>query len=254
MKYVLALLFTVIASTAQAESYALYHYGSNEYIESQDIDTVRSIASITKLFTAVTVIRNAVDLDEPVAVDCTSRGHVVKGSKVTTRDLLTATIVASDNCAAEALANSYPGGFKQFVNDRDEFVMGMGLIHTKLHDATGLSVFNTSNVSDLVRFISIAYRNETIRTMASLPNTSITMYSKKNKKIVLQLHNTNPSVIKYNSIVLSKTGFTNSAGRCVVMLVKKFDEFFAVVILGEPNVRARTRVAEKLLSYETRTR
>jgi D-alanyl-D-alanine carboxypeptidase len=90
--------------------------------------------------------------------------------------------------------------------------------------------------------------------MASLPNTSITMYNKKNKKIVLQLHNTNPSVIKYNSIVLSKTGFTNSAGRCVVMLVKKFDEFFAVVILGEPNVRARTRVAEKLLSYETKTR
>jgi D-alanyl-D-alanine endopeptidase (penicillin-binding protein 7) len=255
MKLLLIFLFMLVttATVAHSESYALYHYGSNEYIESQDIERTRSIASITKLFTAIVVLRSGVDLDQYVVADCTSHGHVAKGNRVTTRDLLIATIVSSDNCAAESLANTYPGGFNRFSYDRKEYINGMGLIHTSLIDATGLSVFNMSTVADLVKFIGVAYQNETLRTIASLPNATITAYGKKNKKIVLQLHNTNPSVIKYNNIVLSKTGFTNSAGRCVVMLVRKFDTFFAVVILGEPNLRARTRVAEKLLSYETRT-
>ena len=254
MKYLLILLFTITMSVVRAESYALYHYGSKEYIESQDIDKTRSIASITKLFTAIVVLRSGIDLDQYVVADCTSHGHVAKGNRVTTRDLLIATIVSSDNCAAESLANTYPGGFNRFSYDRKEYITGMGLIHTSLIDATGLSVFNMSTVDDLVKFIGFAYQNEILRTIASLPNAKISVYGKKNKKIILNLNNTNPSVIKYNNIVLSKTGFTNSAGRCVVMLVRKFDTFFAVVILGEPNVRARTRVAEKLLSYETITR
>ena len=86
MKYLLILLFTITMSVAQAESYALYHYDSNEYVESQDIDHSRSIASITKLFTAIVVLRSGIDLDQYVVADCTSHGHVAKGNRVTTRD------------------------------------------------------------------------------------------------------------------------------------------------------------------------
>jgi D-alanyl-D-alanine carboxypeptidase len=50
MRY-LFLCLCLVASSAWSNSYALYNYGTKEYIDKQDVESVRSIASITKLFT-----------------------------------------------------------------------------------------------------------------------------------------------------------------------------------------------------------
>jgi D-alanyl-D-alanine endopeptidase (penicillin-binding protein 7) len=248
MKYLIALLLLVVSS-AHAESYALYHYGTSQYIDSQAVTEQRSIASITKLFTANTILKSNLKLNDIVPIVCDRRGKVSNGARMSIRDLLIATIVASDNCAAEALANAYPGGSKNFTDHRNQYIFSSGLTRTSIHDATGLSIFNVSTVEDLIKFINVAYQNETMRLIANLPKADVTLY-KKNKKHVIHLHNTNPAIFKHNNILLSKTGFTNSAGRCVVMIIDRSDNMYAVVVLGEQNVLSRTRTVEKLLAYE----
>jgi len=250
MKYLLILL-AFVSTLAQANSYGLYNYNSAEFIEEKNSDEPRSIASITKLFTVVTVLRSGQELKDRISMNCVGRAHIPRHSEISRFDLMVAALVASDNCAAETLAINYPGGIEKFNYDRTEYIQSHGLVNTHLSDASGLSIFNTSTVNNLVKFINMAYQDETLKSIASLPNAEITVY-KKNKKRLIKINNTNPAILTHSNIVLSKTGFTNSAGRCVVMIVKRFDEFYAVVILGEPNARARTKSIEKLLAYETK--
>lgn len=245
MKYILLLL---IFLTSQVHAgYAVYQYDSNQYIAQEDATSIRSIASITKLFTAFTVIKGGQALDGTVTVDCLSRGHVTKGTEMTRRDLLIAILVVSDNCAAETLANTYPGGFDKFLQDREFLLRQMGLQNTHLRDATGLGVFNLSTINDLVSFLHIAYQNETLRTIAGIPEAKLTAF-KKGRTITITVRNTNPAIFNHSEIVMSKTGFTNAAGRCVLMLVKRLENLYAVVVLGETSLKSRTRHVEKLLA------
>lgn len=253
MRYFLLLLL-FFANSVQASGYALYDYKRQEYLDRTETEEVRSIASITKLFTALTIIKSNTDLDRIVTVSCQSRGHLQKGSELTIKDLLVASLVASDNCAAETLANTYAGGFRTFIFDRTQLIKTMGLKNTNLHDATGLSVFNTSTISDLVSFGAIAYQNQILRSIAGLPEAKLTMW-RKGRMTQLSIRNTNPALFSHSDIALSKTGTTNAAGKCVLMVVKRFEELYAVVVLGEPNSNSRNKKVEKLLAYnETTTR
>lgn len=252
MRYLLVCLY-LVASSAWSNSYALYNYGTEEYITKQDVETVRSIASITKLFTALTILESKSDLNARLRVECQNKGFIIRNTEMTRRDLLTAMIVSSDNCAAETLANNYPRGYDNFILARTNLIQSMGLKNTRLYDSTGLSVFNSSTVSDLITFAPIAYADPVLRSIANLPQTTVKAV-RKGKEIIIKLRNTNPSVYNHKEVVISKTGFTNSAGRCVLMMTKKLENFYAVVVLGEPNVRARTQKVEHLLEYENKTR
>jgi D-alanyl-D-alanine endopeptidase (penicillin-binding protein 7) len=246
MKYLL-LALALFSNSVWATSHALYQYSTSEYIDKKDTDTIRSIASITKLFTAMTVLTSSQDLEEKIMVDCRNRGHVSNGMELSRRDLLTAAIVVSDNCAAETLANNYPGGYSRFIFDRSKLLSDLGLHNTHLFDPTGLSVFNVSTVDDLIKFAPVAYSNEFLRTIANLPQATIKA-TRKGRSISITVRNTNPAIFSHNDIVVSKTGFTNTAGRCVLMLVKRVQDLYAVVVLGELNIKSRTKAVELLLS------
>ena len=242
------LLFFSTSSYAQG-SYALYDYERQEYQVSENTDQVRPIASITKLFTAIVVLRSGAELDEKVRVNGLSNGRFPNGSMVTRRDLLKATLISSDNRSAETLAKTYPGGFVKFILDADEYIKGRGLMNTHIDDATGLSATNVSTAEDLIRFLSSISANEIIRSIAS-ERSDIVMVPKGKKTIKINLHNTNPSVFAFDNILISKTGFTNPAGRCVLMLIEKQGRQYAVVILGQKNVVARSKIASELITAQ----
>jgi len=248
MRYLLILLL-FLSHSVWADSHALYNYQTAEYIDKQDTDAPRSIASITKLFTAMTILNSKQSLDEVLTVVCQNKGHVVRGSSITRKDLLTAMIVASDNCAAETLANNHAGGYHQFITDRTALIASYNLKNTHLFDSTGLSPFNISTVDDLIAFAPIAYQDEFLRTIANLPQASISSRV-KNRTVVIKLNNTNPAIYNHPEIIISKTGFTNIAGRCVLMLVQKVQTVYAVVILGKPNLNSRSKEVERLLTKE----
>jgi len=250
MKKLLSILLFVCA-TAQAQqgSYALYDYDRAEYQVAHDIDVVRPIASISKLFTAVTVLRSGADLTEKVKVKGKSSGHFPNGTLVSRQDLLHAMLVASDNRAAETLANTYPGGFAEFIKDANEFIRGRGLLHTSIEEPTGLSPNNVSTASELISFLGAIQDNMELRNYAD-DRTAEILIPKGKKTIHILLHNTNPSIFKFDNILISKTGFTSPAGRCVVMLVEKEHRHYGVLVLGQKNVKARSEIANDLIKAE----
>ena len=129
MRYLIGLMlgltFTVSAlafdwGRVSAESW-LVADGDGKIIQGESIDNVRSIASITKLFTAVTILRSGVDLNEKVKITGRSSGRFPRGMMATRMDLMKAMLISSDNLAAETLANTYPGGFDVYLEDANRW-------------------------------------------------------------------------------------------------------------------------------------
>jgi len=238
-----------MASYGQIGSYALYDYSSATYIVRYNHMEVRSIASITKLFTAITVLNSGVDLNEKIYIDGRSSGHVMRGTYMTRMDLMRAMIITSDNRAAETLAFHHPGGFDKFLLDVNSYVKNNTLENTTIVDSTGLKEGNQSTARELVEFLYRIKDNPVIRKIAHERNMVLKV-PKGKKTITINLRNTNPDLFVYDNILISKTGFTNPAGRCVLMLVEKNNELFGVVVLGQTNVKNRSRVVGDLLSVD----
>jgi D-alanyl-D-alanine carboxypeptidase len=245
----LFLLLLFVSGISYAGSYALYDFSSHEYVAENNRHEVRPIASITKLFTAVTVLNSGVDLDEKIKVNGRSSGHVPLGVFMSRMDLMRAMLISSDNRAAETLANNHPGGFDQFIREVNLYADSKALYNTKIVDSTGLSPGNQSNSVDLINFLSSIKHNTVIRGIAGERNAALNAPRGK-KTITINLHNTNPEIFVFDNILISKTGFTNPAGRCVLMLIEKKKELYGVVVLGQPNVKNRSILVKELLNID----
>ncbi len=230
-------------------SYALYNYDREEWQVSYNSYEVRSIASITKLFTAVTILRSGVDLDERVKITGRSSGRFPRGMMATRMDLMKAMLISSDNLAAETLANTYPGGFDVYLEDANRWITGWGLINTRVVDASGLLAGNVSNVNDLVKFLAKIQGNSVIRDITKERNTTVSV-PKGKKTLTINLKNTNSTLFQFDNILISKTGTTNAAGKCVVMIVEKAGSPYAVVILGQKNSQERATLASNLITIK----
>jgi len=254
LRRVLVALSILVCNSVYAGAYALYDYDAHEFVARENVDEVRSIASITKLFTAITVIRSGVDLDEKVKVKGSSGGHIPRGNMIKRYDLLRAMLISSDNLAAESLANAHPGGFVKFIEDANHYITNIiKLRETKIVDASGLQPGNVSNVNDLIDFLHIIRNEKVIRNIAAERNALITV-PKGRRQITINFKNTNPQLFTYDNILISKTGTTNAAGRCVIMLVEKKGMLFAVVVLGTKNITERSKLATGLLDIPIEAR
>jgi len=227
-------------------SYVLFDYNDGQFSDEFNRNQVRSIASITKMFTAITVINSNVNLYEKLYVYGHNGGKVPRGTWVSRMDLLKAMVMNSDNLAAEVLANNHPGGFKQFLEDANTYNRNIGLIYTEIVDSSGLLPGNVSTASELVLFLNSIKDNPIIQDIGALKQFDLQV--PKGKRIYhVKFHNTNPELYKYDNILISKTGFTNSAGRCVMMLVEKGQKIYALVVLGQPNVQRRSQIVNQLM-------
>jgi D-alanyl-D-alanine endopeptidase (penicillin-binding protein 7) len=248
MKRVLIALALYAAGVASASgAYALYNYEREEWQVSHNSQEVRSIASITKLFTAMTILRSGVDLDEKVKVTGKSGGRFPRGAMISRNDLMKAMLISSDNLASETLAHTYPGGFDTYIEDANRWITGWGLINTRVVDASGLLAGNVSTVNDLVKFLARIQENTVIRAITGERN-AIVRVPKGKKTITVNLKNTNSTMFHFDNILISKTGTTSAAGKCVIMLVEKAGAPYAVVVLGQTNSQKRTALATDLIT------
>ena len=246
-KTLIALAMYAFSSCYANGAYALYNYEREEWQVSHNTNEVRSIASITKLFTAVTILRSGVDLNEKVKVTGKSGGRFPRGTMVSRNDLMKAMLISSDNLAAETLANTYPGGFGTYLEHANEWITGWGLIDTRVVDASGLLAGNVSSVNDLVKFLARIQDNAVIRKITGERNTIVSV-PKGKKTLTINLKNTNSTMFHFDNILISKTGTTNAAGKCVIMLVEKSGAPYAVVVLGQKNAQSRSALAADLIT------
>jgi D-alanyl-D-alanine carboxypeptidase len=122
----------------------------------------------------------------------------------------------------------------------------MGLANTKIVEPTGLSPMNISTVEDLSDFLFYMRNNPLIRSITG-ERTHQTQVVKGKRKIIVNLRNTNNAVFAYDNILISKTGTTNAAGKCVAMLIERDGDLFAVVVLGQKTSSQRTIIVGRLL-------
>lgn len=241
----LILILFILPALALGQAYGVYNNQSHAFEQELNSADIKSIASITKMFTAATIVRSIVDMNEPVKVQGKSGGRFARGSYVPRIDLFRAMVISSDNLAAESLANAHPGGYEQFLRDVESTILQAGLRDTTIVDPTGLSSENKSTVEELSKFMFYLQRYSLIQQVAGERDSEIS-YKRGKKTVKVKLRNTNPSMFVYDSITMSKTGWTSAAGRCVAMLVRRGSEVVAVVVLGQRDLKTRTRVVDNL--------
>ncbi|HDN9019240.1 MULTISPECIES: D-alanyl-D-alanine endopeptidase [Aeromonas] len=208
---------------------------------------VRPIASLTKLMTALVVLEGRQSLNQTLTIDQNDRDNVKHtysrirfGTKVTRRDALHLTLMSSENRMASALARHYPGGRQAFIRAMNNKARQLGMRNSRFHDSTGLSTRNVSTAQDLAKLVSAAYRQPLIRQFTQDANRDMRFSTPAYR---LMFNNTNPLVKNPDwGVRLSKTGFTDEAGRCLVMRAKPDSRELAIVLLN--SVGKRTPIGD----------
>lgn len=178
------------------------------------------IASITKLMTAMVVLDADQPLDEPlrIANDDIDRlrnthSRLAVGTRLTRRELMILALMSSENRAASALLRHYPGGKAAGVAAMNRKAREIGMASARFVEGTGLSGENRASPIDLVRMVKAADGYREIRLFSTRPQMAV----KVGKRRQL-FRNTNPLVNSEEwTIGVTKTGFLNEAGRCLVM-------------------------------------
>lgn len=214
----------------------LVDLNNNQVLYSSNPDLQVPIASVTKLMTAMVVLDAKQPLDQqlPIVIKDVHemRGvysRVRIGSQLSRRDMLLLTLMSSENRAAASLAHHYPGGVPAFVAAMNAKARALGMNHTRYREPTGLSEGNVSTANDLVKLIKAAGQFPLIGQYSST-REHVQQFSKP--RYSLGFRNTNSLVHKANwSIQLTKTGFTNAAGHCLVMRTQMAGKPVAFVVL-----------------------
>jgi D-alanyl-D-alanine endopeptidase (penicillin-binding protein 7) len=199
---------------------------SGKIIQGENTKDVRSIASISKLMTAMIVLDAKQDLDEYL-------------KPYTRRELIQLTLVHSDNKSAEILCNNYPGGKTSCVKALNNKANSLSLPNTRFTEPTGLSVFNVSTAEELIKIIMTASHYPEIVQASKTSQVKIQI-----KKKWLVFNNTNPIIGKRHDFIVSKTGYIRASGGCIAMMLDTDVGRRIVIVLGSKNTHTRIPEAE----------
>jgi len=207
------------------------------------------IASITKLMTAMVVLDAKLDMQEEIMIVDQDVDHLKRsssrvpvGAMFARSTLLELALMSSDNRAAHALGRTYPGGMNQFLNAVRLKASALGLRRTNIEEPTGLSPHNTSTAHDLAKLVIAASRYSEISRITTVGSDIVDVNGR-----ATQYRNTNHLVRDRNwDILLSKTGFTREAGRCIVMRVQNAGRSTVMVLLNAREAVNRTADAMRL--------
>jgi len=200
--------------------------GKGIIIDGENTKQQRSIASITKLITAMVVLDAKQDLDEYI-------------KPYTRGEMIQLALVKSDNQSSLDLCKHYPGGTAPCVWAMNSKVKSLGLSNTHFVESSGLSVMNVSTAEDLISIVIEASKYPEIMVAARTSEVKI-----KIRKKWFIFHNTNPIIGKRHDFVVSKTGFINASGGCIVIMIDTEIGRRIVVVLGSKNTHTRIPEAE----------
>lgn len=223
-------------------SAAVARLGSDEPELLKRGDWIMPIASITKVMTALVVVESGADLDAwlpvvpratPAAANAYSRIRLE--SEATRRDFLHLALMSSENRAAYLLARHHPEGYEAFIDAMNAKAQALGMTNTHFVDSTGLSSANVSTARDLIKLVNAAFEHELIRDLSTSPGKWVQF---RGPRYGLQYGNTNPLVRSSRwEVGLSKTGYLDAAGRCLVMVVDMDGAPRVVVLLDSLGTR-----------------
>ena len=241
----------------RAEAAIIYNPTTREVLWSSNAEVERSMASITKVMTALVVFDSGMDMTAPVKVELSdvsraSTTYLRRGYTVTVEDLVNLLLIGSDNAAARALARVSPYGSVGFVDRMNEKAEELGLTTTHYADPSGLLSENVSSAYDLAQLIAYAAADERIGGVMRKSS-----YETTSGRIQIHANSTNQLVKTGDLDVLGgKTGFISRSGYCLASLLRlpQTGQQVAVVVLGAKSNASRFWETRHLFNWlSTRT-
>jgi D-alanyl-D-alanine endopeptidase (penicillin-binding protein 7) len=202
-----------------------------------------AIASLTKLMTALVVMRSGEPLNEWLEVYPRHReapnnaySRIRLHSELKRGDMLRIALMSSENLAAYTLARHHPGGFEAFVKAMNTTASDLGMTQSRFVEPTGLSPQNRASAADMVKLVRAVYSHHQLREFST---TGYFTARFREPRYNLAYGNTNVLVHRGSwDVNLSKTGYLTEAGRCLVVVNR---------------VEGRDVIAVLLDSFGTRT-
>lgn len=214
-----------------------------------DPERPRSIASITKLLTALVVLEARQPLDERLTVttddyDAIKGTHspLRAGTVLTRGEALQLALMASDNRAAMLLARHYPEGRMAFIRAMNVKAKMLGMRHSRFVDPAGLSPENVASMNDLVRLVRAAYQHPLIRDYSTREEAVVATPGGK-----VRFRSTN-ALVRSDAmpVLLQKTGYTSEAGRCLVQVTPIKGRPVIFVLMNSTGKYTRVADAKRL--------
>lgn len=229
--------YNVCAIETSATSAILMDTNSHRILYAKDIHNVRSIASISKIMTAIVAIENA-DIKSKVTVGSEitkaygSGIYIKEGEVLTLEDLLYGLMLRSGNDAALAIAKYVGGSVDEFVKMMNDTALKIGMKESTFNNPHGLDEAggNLSSAYDMALLTSYAMQNDTYRKIVSTKK-----YTLKTNKNVYSWTNKNKLLRTYKYTTGGKTGFTDIARRTLVSTASKDGIDLVSVTLNDGN-------------------
>lgn len=212
------------------KSYIVLNATNNEMIEGKDVNLIRSVASVSKIMTAIVAIESNM-LEKKVVItkeDIDTYGssiYLKEGNEITLLDLVYGLMLRSGNDAANVIARVVGGSVENFSIMMNNKAKEIGMLNSTFTNPSGLDVNETGNLStsyDLAILMSYAIKNETFLKISS---------TKVYKSEIGTWENKNKLLRNYNKTIAGKTGFTYKAKRTLVTAAKDDENTFVVVTL-----------------------
>lgn len=245
-------------SDLKSHAVMVFDTQNNRVIYDKNAEDIMPIASITKLMTAMVILDAQLPLHEEITIDTgdidklkhtSSRLRI--GVALSRQELLKLALMSSENRAASALGRTYPGGLKAFVNAMNDKAYLLGMYNSYFVEPTGLSSENVSTAHDLAKLVEASYHYDLIREYST--TSSHVVHTKKSNS--LQFNNSNSLVRNENwNIDISKTGYINEAGRCLVMRATIQGKATVIVLLNSWGKNTRIGDANRVKRWMEATR
>jgi D-alanyl-D-alanine endopeptidase (penicillin-binding protein 7) len=195
---------------------------TGKVIYAKNADQVKPIASITKLMTAMVALDANLDLNEELVISDGDVDYLKKttsrlplGAKLKRYEMLRLALMSSENRAASALSRYYPGSKSAFIQAMNEKAKTLGMKNTRFVDATGLTPHNVSTATDLAKLVEASSHYSLIHEFTTTEAKDVAV---RPRSAPLKYMNSNALVRAGQwDIDVSKTGYINEAGRCLVM-------------------------------------
>ena len=227
---------------------------TGEVLYAKDTDLPTPIASVTKLMTAMVVLDARQPMEEMITISSAdvdtlkgSGSRLRVGTTLTRAEMLQLALMSSENRAASALGHAYPGGYGAFVAAMNAKAVELGMTRSRFTEATGLSSDNISTAEDLARMVKAAYQYPEIRQVSTASSYEVPVEGRRHP---LEFRNTNALVRNSDwQIGLSKTGYINEAGRCLVMQAQIADQPLIIVLLDSWGKYSRIGDANRIRKW-----
>ena len=240
-----------VVPDVRAAAAIIFNPVTGQVLYEENSQDKRSIASITKVMTALVFMEDSPDLNQAITIErsdvyAASTTYLRAKDQITPNELLHLLLIASDNAAARALARSSHGGMASFIERMNEKAIELGLQNTSFADPSGLNPNNVSSAFDLSHLITFAASDERLASIMRMPTYTVTT-----SRRMIPIHSTNRLVTNGDVEVMGgKTGFISKSGYCLATLLRlPQGNPIAVVVLGAQSNNGRFWETRHLFSW-----